>query len=533
MRKFLLLLMFAPLNGRTQLLSSVAKLIETEHYRPKVIDDSFSAALWRRYIEMLDPLKGLFLRSDLETLSTYRFVLDDEIRGERVVAFLPAALRLYRARLSEAVVMDSAILSNPFRYDVDETVRPDGGSLDDFAGSLPVLREARRKMLKYLSLQYLVMQRRTGFESDSLARQKAREWLAADYARLWRDTALSVQMGRYVDVMGRLMDPHTDYFFSGVGSGSPSTVDVALIRSSGRRVGYVSFPEFYGDSLRHCASDVSRALRTLDSARVDGIVFDLRDNHGGSLQEVLRMTGLLIPRGPVVQVRRRSGAPVALSSDADSVVYDGPLAILVNEKTASAAELFTAAIQDYHRGIVIGSRTYGKGTVQRSFPVDSGVLKLTIEQFFRVSGGSTQLAGVTPDVCLPDVYAFQKVREADNAGALGWDTIPPVAYAPGPALYGGAFSPDSVFGVIQRNNTWLGARRDSPVSLDLSVFTAGQDARQAILLQDRDALTLPAGRRLDVMALTPGDRRWVMAAGRDIYINEALRVLEHIREPKS
>ena len=183
--------------------------------------------------------------------------------------------------------------------------------------------------------------------------------------------------------------------------------------------------------------DVKRILGELQSAGVDGIIIDLRGNGGGFLNEAIELTGLFIDRGPVVQVRNSSGQ-VKVENDFDSgIVYSGPLAVLVNRLSASASEIFSAAIQDYRRGLVLGSQTFGKGTVQnvvklgRFFPRSSqkyGQVKLTIAKFYRISGGSTQHVGVLPDITFPSRYSVMDIGEDSQPNALRWDEIQPVNY---------------------------------------------------------------------------------------------------------
>jgi len=171
---------------------------------------------------------------------------------------------------------------------------------------------------------------------------------------------------------------------------------------------------------------------------------DLRNNGGGSLPEVVKMAGLFIQEGPICQVQSRGEKPYTWKDNDNTVLYDGPLTVMVNEFSASASEIFAAAIQDYKRGIVIGSTsTYGKGTVQRTIPLnperenqlfgnenkdDLGSIKLTLQKFYRVNGGSTQLKGITPDIVLPDRFESLKFREKDNTLSLPWDEIAKVDY---------------------------------------------------------------------------------------------------------
>ncbi len=213
------------------------------------------------------------------------------------------------------------------------------------------------------------------------------------------------------------------------------------------KIGYIYLPEFYID-FEHlngakCSEDVAKEVEKLKAEKVDGIIIDLRSNGGGSLPEVVKMAGLFIDEGPICQVKGRNEKPYQWRDREKGTLYDGPLSVMVDENSASASEIFAAAIQDYKRGVVIGSSsTYGKGTVQRSIPLnpesdndifkrnseDLGTVKLTLQKFYRINGGSTQLKGVTPDIIVPDRYEFVKSREKDNVSALGWDEIPKADY---------------------------------------------------------------------------------------------------------
>jgi carboxyl-terminal processing protease len=213
-----------------------------------------------------------------------------------------------------------------------------------------------------------------------------------------------------------------------------------LINKGKQRIGYINLPSFYADfeqkgGGRSCSQDVRRELEKLGSDTIGGIILDLRNNGGGSLRDVIKMAGLFIKSGPVVQVMQRGRKnPEVYYDDDDAIVYDGPLLILVNENSASASEIMAAAIQDYKRGIIVGSNTtFGKGTVQQFISLDDyvlpqfdtvkplGALKLTIQKFYRINGGSTQLRGVVPDIILPDVFKYIDEFEGDLDNPLPWD----------------------------------------------------------------------------------------------------------------
>lgn len=225
-----------------------------------------------------------------------------------------------------------------------------------------------------------------------------------------------------------------------------SSIKTVPGRDRSYRIGVITIPGFYvdfaaaqrGDSnYRSTTRDVQRLLEQLKRDKVDGIVIDLRRNGGGSLKEVVQLTGLFIKEGPVVQVRNAKGEIVQEVDRDPTVVYDGPLAVLVDRFSASASEIFAGAIQDYGRGIVLGDRTFGKGTVQTLIDLDrflsdegkaAGQLKLTIAKFYRVNGSSTQHRGVIPDIRFPTPFHGDDVGESAEKYALPWDEIAPTRY---------------------------------------------------------------------------------------------------------
>ncbi|MFA5678321.1 MAG: carboxy terminal-processing peptidase [Pseudomonas sp.] len=203
------------------------------------------------------------------------------------------------------------------------------------------------------------------------------------------------------------------------------------------RIGVIEVPGFYIDfkayrrgdpNYRSTTRDVRRLLKELQDKEIDGIVLDLRNNGGGSLQEATELTGLFIGQGPSVLVRDARGDVQVLDDPAAGVVYNGPLAVIVNKLSASASEIFAGAVQDYGRGLVIGESTFGKGTVQSIQPLNHGELKFTLAKFYRVSGQSTQNRGVVPDITYPSLLDTADFGESSLPRALPWDTIPAVPY---------------------------------------------------------------------------------------------------------
>lgn len=235
----------------------------------------------------------------------------------------------------------------------------------------------------------------------------------------------------------------------------------AVIEKDGKKIGYIYLPEFYADfsgrnTGRRSGSDVLIEVEKLKSESVEGIILDLRNNGGGSLTDVVEMSGIFLGSGPVVQVRSNGDNISQLKSKSMDALYDGPLAIMINVGSASASEILAAVMQDYKRAVIVGTTSFGKGTVQNIVPLDQfvdarvgkqileafnrtkqgesdfdgiGSLKLTINKFYRVNGGSTQLKGVTPDIVLPDAYELiENIGERKDPSALPWDKIAAARY---------------------------------------------------------------------------------------------------------
>jgi carboxyl-terminal processing protease len=215
-----------------------------------------------------------------------------------------------------------------------------------------------------------------------------------------------------------------------------------------RRIGVISLPMFYEDfaarekgirDYRSATRDVALLLDNFRKEKVDSVLIDLRNNGGGSLVEAIDLTGLFIDKGPVVQ-QRNTGGKISVESDTQpGVAWDGPMGVLINRGSASASEIFAAAIQDYGRGLIIGEPSFGKGTVQSMVDLDHvarngraqfGELKMTVAQFFRINGGTTQLRGVTPDIVFPALADTGDFGESSYDNALPWTQIKPADYAP-------------------------------------------------------------------------------------------------------
>ena len=215
-------------------------------------------------------------------------------------------------------------------------------------------------------------------------------------------------------------------------------IDVTTTVGS-HKFGVIEIPAFYLDvealynnepDFKSTTKDVVRLINDLHTKKnVDGIILDLRNNGGGFLQEAKMLTDLFIGKGPIVQVKNTNNYISKAHQSRSSIYYRGPILVLINRLSASASEIFAGAIQDYGRGIIVGSRSYGKGTVQIQLPLEQGEIKLTESKFYRVSGESTQLLGVTPDIELPSIYDPDEIGESSLNNALPWDTIAPAKHS--------------------------------------------------------------------------------------------------------
>ncbi len=331
------------------------------------------------------------------------------------------------------------------------------------------------------------------------------------------------------------------------------------------KIGYIYLPEFYADFERRdgarCAVDVAKEIEKLKTEKVDGIVLDLRGNGGGSLYDVVQMAGLFIEDGPICQVKGRDEKANVLRDRDKNILYTGPFAVMVDETSASASEIFAAAIQDYKRGVVIGSTsTYGKGTVQRNIPLnperevkipgveneeDLGTVKLTLQKFYRINGDATQKKGVVPDVILPDRLEYFKFREKDNPAALKWDEINKAEYSPWTSSVStnlvvssanNEVNKSATFNKIKANVQWLEKYNDKEYSLNINKYRAEQVELKKVIKEIEELYKLPSPLAVnnlvaDTTAINAEkdkiekNRIWLKRLGDDIFIDESLKVL--------
>ncbi|MFS4455044.1 carboxy terminal-processing peptidase [Maribacter sp. 2304DJ31-5] len=339
----------------------------------------------------------------------------------------------------------------------------------------------------------------------------------------------------------------------------------ANIIKGDNKYGLINLPKFYVDfedySKRNAASDVAKEVERLKREGVEGLILDLRDNGGGSLKTVVEMAGLFIKDGPVVQVRSGNKNKEVYDDKDERIQWGGPLVILVNELSASASEILAAAMQDYKRAIVIGSKqTFGKGTVQNVIPLDNivrsndhgdlGAIKLTTQKFYRINGGSTQLEGVKSDVVVPDKYSYIDLGERDQSNPLKWDKITPANYK----IWEGYIDYEQTIAnskarmaanpqikLIEENAKWLKAEQDETViSLNYNTYREEKDKDKERsnyfknLSKYDSKLTFKSLKYEEELftkdsILRDKRNRWHKNLAKDVYVEEAVNVLQDLK----
>jgi len=331
-----------------------------------------------------------------------------------------------------------------------------------------------------------------------------------------------------------------------------------LINDRGNDYGYIYLPKFYIDfnerNQRSAATDIKKELEKLKEQNVKGVILDLRNNGGGSLSTVIDIAGYFIDKGPVVQVRDKNGKIEILKDRDSNTIYDGKVVVLINELSASASEILAAALQDYNRAIIIGGKSYGKGTVQNFIDLtrvegdkygDLGALKWTTKKFYRINGGSTQRKGVTPDILLPDTYMYMEVREENEPTALTWDKIEKANYK----IYKISNKEDIIaaeqnrvnqtelFQHIQEKARWIADnKKDSTIYLNWDDYIKDLEETEAKSKRFDSLTKFESGFEIkslpqDLVAkqndtvFQSKREKWIKALKKDPYVSEAVKVL--------
>ena len=341
-------------------------------------------------------------------------------------------------------------------------------------------------------------------------------------------------------------------------------VKSSVVLKDGKKFGIIDLPKFYINfddrNFRDSAKDMEKEIERLKDENVEGLLIDLRNNGGGSLDTPVKIAGLFVDKGPVVQVKYRNEDPVVREDIDKNTQWSGSLVVLVNELSASASEIFAAAMQDYNRAIILGgNQTYGKGTVQNIIPINKfypnydkklGFLKMTIQKFYRINGGSTQVEGVYSDIAMPTRFSYMSYGERDLEGALKWDKVPQANYKPINSYINFSdvvtssierINNDPKFQLIDEYAKWLkNEQEDSTYSLNYKQYKKELEEREVFskkfnsVFKYKSNLTFNSPKYelplfKDNKDLEEKRMAWHKNLSKDIYISEALNVLSQLK----
>jgi len=664
------------------LVQLISYVLDQGHFVKKEINDDFSRKVFNEYLNILDPYKRYFYKSDIEEFRKYKDQLDDKFINAEI-DFFDLTYNRGQKRFNESKLIYKEILSNPFDYQMDEDFNADFESLD-YVKNKSEMKNRWRKQLKFSSIESyndLLEEQEKELKNDSTYVKKSNSEIEVESREstlktlnemydFYEDITRSDWFSFYLNSFVEQYDPHTIYYnpeakdrfdvdisgnYAGIGArlskkfdkievvevisggpawrqnllevgdiilkvrqddqdqsestsilGMPISDAVKLIKGpKGTNViltlkkvdgeivdlkikrdivlleetylrssivnkhdnlyGFINLPKFYIDfdnsNSRDAARDVKKEILRLKNLGVKGLVLDLRNNGGGSLKTVVEMAGLFIQEGPIVQVRSMDKESKILRDKDRSIVWEGPLVILVNEFSASASEILAAAMQDYKRAIIIGSKqTYGKGTVQNVLDLnkmvrsntngDLGALKFTTQKYYRINGGSTQLEGVKSDIVVPDKYTYVDFGEKDQENPLEWDMIDPVPYDPWKSFFDynktisaskSRMESSEFISLIDENARWIKSIRDNNTyHLNYKKFKnnlleneekAKKYKKLSEYSSDLTFKSLPYEIDLISKDTTLGEKRkrWHKNLTKDIYVDEALNVLNDLR----
>ena len=450
---------------RKQVLT-LKRTIQLNHYNPRPVDDAFSAQLYDRFMAHIEEHQEYFTSSDLKTLSAYRLTLDDELNGNGW-EFLDKLMPLYVAALQ------GKTLNHPSGYEnYVASVYCDviANLFDPHTEYMPL--EEKQDFETSLGKEGYFF----GFtleENDNGDTEIGRlvpgspAWKCGDLNKGDVVTSIGWEGKEAVDVSGLPASEIAELMESADTAklhltvkkqdGIQKTISLTRAKLDNEEnnvrgfvlkgnilVGYIYLPDFYTayeTGYGSCANDVAKEIVKLKKENIAGLILDIRYNGGGSLQEALDMAGIFIDAGPLVMMKEKTGKIISLKDPNRGTIYDGPMTVLVNGQSASASELLGAVLQDYHRAVIVGSTTFGKGSAQVILPVDTntatplssrsteyGFVKVTTSKFYRLTGGTTQHAGVTPDIILPDIFDGLNYHESALPSALPADVIKKNSY---------------------------------------------------------------------------------------------------------
>ena len=666
-------------NKDRLLIDLVSYVLDKLHYNPKIINDDFSLKVFDDFIDAVDSQKRFFLESDIQILSEYKLLIDDQINSSDIT-FFNVTFDILKKRISEVEGFYEAILNQPFDFNVDEEINLDYENLS-YASNIDELRNLWRKRLKLSTLDAFaskkeinedkIDQEENQLKSDEEIEKESRSSIKEnlkDFFQFNSELERTDWFSLYLNSIVTQYDPHTTYLapeakevfdqnisgkFQGIGArlskrkqqveiveviiGGPVwrdnllnvgdiiisvaqsedeepteislmklsdatdlikgekgtnvyltvkrvdggieqivvTRDVveleetyaksSIIKDESSKYGLINLPRFYVDfddyGERNAATDLKKEILNLKSKGINGLILDLRNNGGGSLKTVVDITGFFIERGPVVQVKSIGGRREILRDNDPSIIWDGPLVVLVNEFSASASEILAAALQDYNRAIILGSnQTYGKGTVQNIIDLnnvisgstygDLGSLKITTDKFYRVNGGSTQLEGVKSDITFPNRYSYIDIGERDLENPLNWDKIDPARYNSLDKMFNYSklisnsnerIRNSEFFSLIDEHASWVRSQQDDK-TISLEYNTYKNDLDMSKLQNDKlkiiDNFKSPYNFQwnfvdeLDDSSYNNDMKeirdRWIESLQKDIYVNEAMNLLKDL-----
>ena len=666
-------------NKDRLLIDLVSYVLDKLHYNPKIINDDFSLKVFDDFIDAVDSQKRFFLESDIQILSEYKLLIDDQINSSDIT-FFNVTFDILKKRISEVEGFYEAILNQPFDFNVDEEINLDYENLS-YASNIDELRNLWRKRLKLSTLDAFaskkeinedkIDQEENQLKSDEEIEKESRSSIKEnlkDFFQFNSELERTDWFSLYLNSIVTQYDPHTTYLapeakevfdqnisgkFQGIGArlskrkqqveiveviiGGPVwrdkllnvgdiiisvaqsedeepteislmklsdatdlikgekgtnvyltvkrvdggieqivvTRDIveleetyaksSIINDETSKYGLINLPRFYVDfddyGERNAATDLKKEILNLKSKGINGLILDLRNNGGGSLKTVVDITGFFIERGPVVQVKSIGGRREILRDNDPSIIWDGPLVVLVNEFSASASEILAAALQDYNRAIILGSnQTYGKGTVQNIVDLnnvisgstygDLGSLKITTDKFYRVNGGSTQLEGVKSDITFPNRYSYIDIGERDLENPLNWDKIDPARYNSLDKMFNYSklisnsnerIRNSEFFSLIDDHASWVRSQQDDK-TISLEYNTYKNDLYMSKLQNDKlkiiEYFKSPYNFQwnfvdeLDDSSYNNDMKeirdRWIESLQKDIYVNEAMNLLKDL-----
>ena len=545
------------------------RTIQLNHYNPRPVDDAFSAQLYDRFMALIDEHQEYFTSSDLKTLSAYRLTLDDELNGNGW-EFLDKLMPLYVAALQGKTLNDPSGYENYVASVYCDVI---ANLFDPHTEYMPL--EEKQDFETSLGKEGYFF----GFtleENDNGDTEIGRlvpgspAWKCGDLNKGDVVTSIGWEGKEAVDVSGLPASEIAELMESADTAKLHLTVKkqdgiqktISLTRAKldnvennvrgfvlkgNISVGYIYLPDFYTayeTGYGSCANDVAKEIVKLKKENIAGLILDIRYNGGGSLQEALDMAGIFIDAGPLVMMKEKTGKIISLKDPNRGTIYDGPMTVLVNGQSASASELLGAVLQDYHRAVIVGSTTFGKGSAQVILPVDTntatplssrsteyGFVKVTTSKFYRLTGGTTQHAGVTPDIILPDIFDGLNYHESALPSALPADVIKknsyytPLSSLPLASLANKSKSrvdADKNFELIRKYSSVLKEGKPADSAFDFSSLRKATTT-YAVAVNAFDAPMLKSDSYHQELT-----NQWIQKISSDKYVEEAYHILNDL-----